>query len=322
MVITAFVLITGCSESEKADSSNNGLGNEEKKSNEKEKVKNEDKKAVAPKDQGDYEVWFEGEAARKGKLITVKGKTNLLPESRLLIGMDSVEGTIIGGSGDTQVEDDGTFKTELNIPKEYKGMIKVFIKFEPSTDNQPIKDQYGTNGEKLEGSFVRVNEDSGSKQNITSLTIEVPQDESNAKVKIEEPKWDKPEDYGSPTVRIDDPDIQKDDRYLYLEGKTNLLEGTRLRGRLDIPGYITSGFQEVVDVNPDGSYRMIIENPQTNEKLKDIKGYELVISMSLGDNSWMSVKEAYGENGEKLQGENVADEGNSKKIEKKLPVKE
>jgi hypothetical protein len=259
---------------------------------------------------------------RKGKLLTLKGKTNLLPESRLMIGMDSVEGTIIGGNESLQVNDDGTFNTELEIPNEYKGLIRVSIKFEPSSDNQPIKDHYGENGEKLEGSFVRINEDSAAKQSIALLTLEVPQDKSNETITIQEPKWDKPEDYGSTTIRIEEPDIEKDDRYLYVEGKTNLLEGTRLRGRLDIPGFITSGFQDVVDVNPDGSYNLIIEKPQTNEKLKDVKEYELVISMNLGDNSWNSLKEAYGENGEKLQGEFIVEESKSKTAEKKISIVE
>jgi hypothetical protein len=322
MVAAALALITGCSDSEKADTKTDEVSKEEKHTDEKEKVKTADKKADAPKDQGDYEVWFEGDVERKGKLLTLKGKTNLLPESRLMIGMDSVEGTIIGGNESLQVNDDGTFNTELEIPNEYKGLIRVSIKFEPSSDNQPIKDHYGENGEKLEGSFVRINEDSAAKQSIALLTLEVPQDKSNATITIQEPKWEKPEDYGSTTIRIEEPDIEKDDRYLYVEGKTNLLEGTRLRGRLDIPGFITSGFQDVVDINPDGSYKMIIEKPQTNEKLKDVKEYELVISMNLGDNSWNSLKEAYGENGEKLQGEFIVEESKSKTAEKKISIVE
>lgn len=322
IVAAALVLITGCSDSEKADTKNNEVSKEEKKIDEKEKVSTVDKKADAPKDQGDYKVWFKGDVERKDKLITVKGKTNLLPESRLMIGMDSVEGAIIGGNESLQVNEDGTFNTELEIPNEYEGLIEVSIKFEPSTDNQPIRDHYGENGEKLEGFFVRINEDSGAKQNIAFVTLEVPQGESKKNITIEEPKWDKPEDYGSATVRIDDPDIQKDERYLYIEGKTNLLEGTRLRGRLDIPDFITSGFQDVVDVHPDGSYRMVIEKPQTNNKLKDVKDYELVISMSPLDSTWQSIKDAYGENGENLQGELVMDGSNSKSAEKKISIVE
>jgi hypothetical protein len=322
MVAAVLALITGCSDSEKADTKTDEVSKEEKHTDEKEKVKTVDKKADAPKDQGGYEVWFEGEAERKGKLITVKGKTNLLPESSLVIWLDSVEDTIIGGRGDTQVNKDGTFETELKIPMSSEGLLKVQIKFEPSTDKQPIKDHYGGSGEKLKGPFVRNNEDSGSKQNITQLTLEIPQDESNSAVKIKKPEWEKPEDYGSPTVRIDDPDIQKDERYIYVEGKTNLQEGTRLRGMLDIPGYITSGLQDLVDINPDGSYRMIIENPSAIDEFKDIKHYELLIRMSPGDNSWNSIKDAYGENGEKLQGEFIVEENNSKTAEKKISIVE
>ncbi|OOE08271.1 hypothetical protein [Fictibacillus arsenicus] len=67
---------------------------------------------------------------------------------------------------------------------------------------------------------------------------------------------------------------------------------------------------------------MIIEKPQTNKKLKDVKDYELVISVSPLDSTWPSIKDAYGENGEKLQGELVMDGSNSKSAEKKISIVE
>lgn len=321
VVITALILITGCSNSKSA-SSNNEVNNATTKSNEKEHVNAQDAKTDAPKDQGDYEVRFEGEAERKGKLITIKGQTNLLPESRLVIWLDSVEGTIIGGRGDTQVKEDGTFETELKIPKSSEGLLEVNLKFDPNSDNQPIKDHYGENGEKLKGPFVRLNEEAEMQRNVTLLTLEIPQDESSASVKIEKPNWDKPNDHGSPTVRIDDPDIQKDDKYLYIEGKTNLLEGTRIKGNLDIPNYIVSGLSDVTEINPDGSYKLIIEKPASMNKLKDIKNYELVLSVSPIDGQWKSNLIIYGVNGEKFQGDHVVDVNGTKEIQKRISISE
>lgn len=245
-----------------------------------------------------------------------------MPESGLVIWLDSVEGTIIGGRGDTQVNEDGTFKTEMKIPKNSDGLLKVQVKFEPSTDNQPIKDHYGENGEKLKGPFVRLQEESDMQQNITLLTLEIPQDESNASAKIKKPEWDKPEDFGSPTIRLDEPDIQKDDKYLYIEGKSNLLEGTRLKGSLDIPNYIVSGLADVAVVNPDGSYKLIIEKPSSMNKLKDVKEYEVVLSVSPVDNQWKSNLDVYGVSGEKFMGDYVVDQNGVKEIEKKLLITE
>ncbi len=313
-------MVSGCSSNE--STSGNKENQEQESKSEKESVKVTDKKVKAPKDQGDYEVWFEGEADRKGKLVTLKGRTNLLPESGLVIWLDSVEGTIIGGRGDTQVNEDGTFKTEMKIPKNSDGLLKVQVKFEPSTDNQPIKDHYGENGEKLKGPFVRLQEELDMQQNITLLTLEIPQDESNASAKIKEPEWDKPEDYGAPAVRLDEPDIQKDDKYLYIEGKSNLLEGTRLKGSLDIPNYIVSGLSDVTNVNPDGSYKLIIEKPSSMNKLKDVKEYEVVLSVSPADNQWKSNLEVYGVNGEKFMGDYVVDQNGVKEIEKRLSISE
>lgn len=319
MAISIGIIVTGCSSNESA--SNKEVQKQESK-RDKESVKVTDKKAQAPKDQGDYEVWYEGEADRKGKLITVKGQTNLIPESNLLIVMDSVEDTLIGGTDKVQVKDDGTFETELKIPKSSEGLIEVKIKFDPHTDNQPIKDHYGENGEKLKGPFIRLNEESEMQRNITLLTLEIPQDESNASAKIEKPEWDKPEDYGSPTVRIDEPDIQKDDKYLYIEGKSNLLEGTRLKGSLDIPNYIVSGLADVADVNPDGSYKLVIEKPSSINKLKDIKEYEVVLNVDPSFSQWKSNLETYGVNGEKFLGDYVVDRNGKKEIEKRLSISE
>ncbi|MFC0238821.1 hypothetical protein [Fictibacillus phosphorivorans] len=314
------LMVSGCSSNE--STSGNKENQEQESKSEKESVKVTDKKVKAPKDQGDYEVWFEGEADRKGKLVTLKGRTNLLPESGLVIWLDSVEGTIIGGRGDTQVNEDGTFKTEMKIPKNSDGLLKVQVKFEPSTDNQPIKDHYGENGEKLKGPFVRLQEELDMQQNIILLTLEIPQDESNASAKIKEPEWDKPEDYGAPAVRLDEPDIQKDDKYLYIEGKSNLLEGTRLKGSLDIPNYIVSGLSDVTDVNPDGSYKLIIEKPSIMNKLKDVKEYEVVLSVSPADNQWKSNLEVYGVNGEKFMSDYAVDQNGVKEIEKRLSISE
>jgi hypothetical protein len=313
-------MVSGCSSNE--STSGNKENQEQESKSEKESVRVTDKKVKAPKDQGDYEVWFEGEADRKGKLITVKGQTNLISNSNLLVTMDSVEDTLIGGSDRIQVSEDGTFETNLKIPNNSEGLIEVKIEFDPHSDNQPIKDHYGENGEKLKGPFVRLQEESDMQQNITLLTLGIPQDESNASAKIKKPEWDKPEDYGAPTIRLDEPDIQKDDKYLYIEGKSNLLEGTRLKGSLDIPNYIVSGLSDVAVVNPDGSYKLIIEKPSSINKLKDVKEYEVVLSVSPADNQWKSNLEVYGQNGEKFMGDYVVDQNGRKQIEKRLSISE
>lgn len=72
LITTSIALIvSGCSSNE--STSGNKENQEQESKSEKESVKVTDEKAKSPKDQGEYEVWFEGEADRKGKLITVKG---------------------------------------------------------------------------------------------------------------------------------------------------------------------------------------------------------------------------------------------------------
>lgn len=125
-------------------------------------------------------------------------------------------------------------------------------------------------------------------------------------VPIKAPKWEKPQDYGSPEVWIET-EVEEDDQFIYIEGKSNLLEGSSLSGSINIPGYISFGFSDRVLTNPDGSFHMAIRHPKT--KIDNLSEYELIIRFTPSDgNSYHYILETYGEQGEKLQGKLVEKE--------------
>src|SRR5690606_25238749 len=108
-----------------------------------------------------------------------------------------------------------------------------------------------------------------------SAIVVLPREEGSVEVEITPPTWNKPDDYGSTSIRIEPTKVVKDESYIYVDGTSNLLEGTSLRGRALLPGYITSGFIGHTTVNPDGSFRIIFDNPETDSRIKNLEEYEI-----------------------------------------------
>ena len=261
------------------------------------------------------EIELAGTASVDGRVVKVAGQTNLLEGSKLYIDMDWVEGALIGGNRNAIVERDGSFTYETELPEQVEGLITMEVKFEPARQKKEIKEHYGESGENLEGPFIR-QYDFKMKEIVyykASAIVELPQEEGLVEVEITPPNWIEPEDYGSTTIRIEPTKVVKDERYIYIDGKSNLLEGTRVRGRAILPGYITSGFIGHTDVNPDGSFRIVIKNPESDSRVKKLDDYELTIETNMSNTLYATAVEAYGEHGEKMTGDLVEEEGKGKK---------
>lgn len=279
---------------------------DEQKSNEKKTVKTVE--VTKKEDQGNYQVAINGDIQLQDRTLTASGITNLLPGSKLYFYLKPLEGTFIGGTATTLVEEDGSFQLKSKLPEKYDDpSVFTEIVFSPGgvTDDEIIQ-YYTEAGEPLKGPFVRLYEEDEELMKKISVTTEISLAQPETTVSIEEPKWEKPEDYGSPNVWIE-ATVQEDERYVYINGKSNLLEGSTIFGRLHMDGYITSGFSGRVNTNPDGSFQLIITNPKG--KIADLKGYEIQLKFSTTDgNNLDYIKETYGENGEHLQGKLLSNE--------------
>lgn len=264
---------------------------------------------------GAMEIELTGTASIDGKVLKVDGQTNLLEGSKLTLKLDWAEGTLIGGSRTAMVGSDGSFAYETELPEKVSGLVTLELNFEPAQQNDDIKEHYGETGELLEGPFIRQYdyEYKETVYNKASATVELGQHEGSAQVEISPPVWERPDDYGSTTIRIEPTKIVKDERYIYVDGGSNLLEGTSLRGRAILPGYVTSGFIGHTIVNPDGTFRIIFENPESDERIKNLEDYEITVETDLYNTVFATVIDAYGEDGEKMTGELVEKEGEVKK---------
>jgi len=283
-------------------------------SKEEENEENEVEIIKPAEDLGKMEIELAGTASIEGREVKVVGQTNLLEGTELYIDMDWVEGTLIGGNRTAIVKHDGSFTYETELPENVDGLITMEVKFEPAQPDEEIKEHYGESGENLEGPFIR-QYDYKMKEIVyqkASAIVELPRDEGLVEVEITPPTWEKPDDYGSTTIRIEPTKVVKDERYIYVDGASNLLEGTSLRGRALLPGYITSGFIGSTTVNPDGSFRIIFENPESDSRIKNLEEYEITVETDMFNTLFVTAIETYGENGEKMTGDLIEEEGEGK----------
>lgn len=315
------ILLVACNANEQDSSANEGRGEQKKEMTEdvedsKVKVKEESAETEAskeasnsnpnaPEDQGAMEGWFEGEIAIVGKTVTASGTTNLLPGSELTLVTDPVEGTVIGSKSSTSlVEDDGTFLIERDVPDNMEGLVNLELKFEVADQEEEVNAHYEG---KLVGNFARMSTDinNGTLSKKFSFKETISIDEGDQTINIVEPNWEANDELGNPNVQID-ANVSRDGNYLVVKLNSNLVDGTYVSGKPIIPGYVATGFMAFTYTNPDGSALFYIKNPEKDDRIKDLEEFEILIEMdpSRHENS-LHVHEAYGENGEKLDGELV-----------------
>ncbi|WP_404458870.1 hypothetical protein [Oceanobacillus kapialis] len=276
--------------------------------------------STAPEDQGAMEGWFEGEIEIAGNTVTATGTTNLLPGSELTLVTDPLEGTVIGSnSSDGVVEEDGTFHVEKDIPENAEGFINLELKFESAYQEEEISSHYADN---LAGSFSRtstdINNDVVSKKFSFKEIVSI--NEGDQTIDIMEPSWEAKDDLGNTNVKVD-ASVSREGDHLVVELNSNLVDGTYVSGKPVIPGYIATGFMAFTHTNPDGSALLYIKNPEKDDRIEDLEEFEILIEMDPGRHeNGPHVNEAYGENGEKLEGELVKELDDKKVIEKKISV--
>ena len=211
---------------------------------------------------------------------------------------------------------------KLSCLKNLMDFFTLEMKFEPAIQNADIKEHYGESGENLKGDFVR---SYAYKQNEidykkVAARIDFAQQDGQKVATIEPPTWEMPSDYGETTVRIE-PSITKDERYVYVDAKSNLLEGTKVKSMASIPGYITSGFVGLAHTNPDGSFRLIFENPESEERIKNLTNYEIILEVLVPNSTSATVYNTYGKNGEHFTGDLVEERGDNRVIRYHMKVK-
>jgi len=275
--------------------------------------------STAPEDQGDLDVWFEGDFKVEGNNILLSGKTNLLPESQLALRTDSVDGIIIGGNGFGNVEGTGDFELEAGVPDDFEGVLHIELSFESGNQTDEITEHYADG---ITGKFARIYYDSYEDEVLSKATFHktIVFDGEDQSFSIEAPVWNIPDDLGDANVWIN-PSVEKFEDYVVINIESNLVEETFIRATGMIPNYITTGFNGTTYTNPDGSATIYIKDPEKDDRIKDLEKYDIKLEIDPADgNNGMQVKEAYGEMGEKLSGDLVVEQGDGKAINQKITI--
>ncbi|MEK3779710.1 hypothetical protein [Paenibacillus sp. FSL R5-0810] len=264
----------------------------------------------------DPNIWIKGDVQVEDSQVIVEGTSNL-PAGIEINGEITARGyTMFGYKDDALTENDGSYRLEIKRPDITKDPLDLTVNIQPEDLSEPIQKILGTKGELLTGPYVHqyVSGDDEIYYEIRAAARIKPGAEQ---AQLEEPAGEKPDDQGNPEVWIK-PLITLDDRNYYVSGESNLLEGTEVQLDIDIPGKIHTGYFDRSQVGPDGRFLLQIAKP------KNVGEFYMMIRVKPDEDMWPTVKEAYGEHGEKLKGKHVksevGDSGNVKYVEVKVKV--
>ncbi|NGQ95285.1 hypothetical protein G3578_08895 [Brevibacillus sp. SYP-B805] len=266
-------------------------------------------------DQGNLQVSMQATVEEKDGYLVVKGTSNLLSGAKVSGNVDAEGYAMFGYSDTAEVDPDGSFQLFIKKPN-LNQQVELTVTFNPKMQIPELQQHYGENGDKLQGDAVYQyqDDDKSIKKKVELKGYFHPRKDHPLKLALEMPKWEKPADYGSPEVWIK-PELRKDERLIYVHATSNLLEGSQVTGGVEIPGYVTFGYSATKYVNPDGSFDLSIPYP------KDSKNMYVELVFKPREDAWQTVKENYGEKGEKLAGKWVkTDSDGSKQIYLKLKL--
>src|SRR5690625_357086 len=241
---------------------------------------------------GSMDVYLGGKVIEKGDKILIEGDSNLIEGSRL-IGKVVVDDNEVLSDTTELVDKKGRFLMELEHHQYGDAEVVVTFDFLESLQEPEIMELYGEGGDNLEGPFVYLQEhwdvDQINKKAEVRLSLHA--DEGETKHAFAEPDWEKvPDDYGDPRVWFEVDDITEDGEYFYVNGRTKLLEGTRINGWYSD----RSSSSDRTRVNPDGTFNFKIEYKYSEDPY-------FMIRFDPYD-QWEMIRETYGYDGEKLVG--------------------
>lgn len=291
----------------------------EKNSNEKESENNQNGNAKDDKnsenaddtngEQGDYGVYITGEMTEEDDKIIIEGESNLLPGSKL-IGEVSISTDTEGYrfSSDFQeyeyqadtrevVEDDGSFTMEIDHHNEKDKETHVSVRFDLFENQEDeVRRHYGENGENMEGPYIyQYRDEEGNTMpryifNRAEVVTTFTTGDDKVVRQFKEPKLGEiPSDQGDPKVWIEVDEFNDDGEYYYVQGKSNLIEGSMIelnRGRRTDARTL---------INQDGTFDFKMPYEEDDDPF--------VIVFRPYEYQWNVIEKTYGSYGQKLEGD-------------------
>ncbi|WP_051556454.1 OmpA family protein [Alkalihalobacterium bogoriense] len=305
------LILTGCNSGEEVENTPDEPEQpnvvEKTDDTEEEEIEEVIEEEVAPEaDLGDYEVEMTAKAKVDGDFIRVLGESNLVPGSRIRVHLESITrtGLHVPISDNTTVDDQGNFEARIN-PLDSKE-FRLIVSFRADQRDEVLA-HYGEGNAKIEGPLVyREENNEGEIQQIAKLekVIQLKEDVSEFSFDIPE-RIERPEDYGENNVWIE-AEITNDHRYMYVHGRSNLLEGTGLFAEYwysendHLPQ--NNSFKPLTNINPDGTFEIMVRYTSLGKE-----GFVHLFTHSPNSKVPTEMTEAYGENYEKMEGDIVVE---------------
>lgn len=247
-------------------------------------------------------------------MLKLEAETNLLENTpvdvilRKAYGETSVNTSQLNWET-TEVQSDGTvsldYSLDNNFFEKFHGEdFEFMISFESSKVFDELIDAYGENGENFSGPFAyRQNSDGlEGKKLLAPIYLRIGEDQSEYPIETPD-RQEPPSDYGDTEVWVDVEVLDNDHRFIYIEGKSNLLEGTMIQGKYfsDEENVLYDGFRTEKYVEPDGTFQLPIKYDSITQD-----GYiEIQSSPQSGHRTKEDIYDAYGEDFENLSGDDV-----------------
>jgi hypothetical protein len=299
-LLLCLFMLAACGTGETSSSSN---GEEKDKESEEVSAKAKDKK----EDLGDFNIELGGKVIEQDEKFVIEGQSNLIPGSRLVAELYVSEEEVFADTTEL-VQNDGSFTMELDHHQYGEADIVVRFDFDNVQDD-PVLRHYGENGQNLEGPLIYKHEVFNDILKKAEVSVHYDPNTKSDLV-FEVPEWNElPEDYGDPRVWIEVDEITEDKEFYYLQGTSNLLEGSEIKGSF-------GGNRDTTQIKPDGSFDLKIE-------YEYIEDEDFVIEFDPVW-EWNEIEEAYGSKGQKLVGDLVKTNkfNDNQTIEKVIPWNE
>lgn len=236
----------------------------------------------------------------------IEGESNL-PEGAELEAVIYVYGEEASKGHTAKTDEDGSFEIEVPDLDVEDEVIEMQVRFRPADQTVELQDIYGEVGEEMEGDYIYRYSSIKRTYHEARVSAFIEADEQDAVV-FEQPSWDPPKDYGELDIWVEIENVEEKDDYYNITAESNFVEGTKLTGDIEVPGYETAGFKAYTLVQPDGSFNMQIEKPDVEE--------EIIFQLEMLPKSLLLIEteELYGEDGEHLKGDLVEEHKDGQKI--------
>lgn len=285
--------------------------NNEKEEDENNKTKNE---SIAASDDEDHFINGEVILEEEKNNIHIEGKTNLVEgttlEANLFYNPFSQRHSVYTVSDEkVEIASDGSFVIDYEVKEDFfkkynNRYIEVAIQVLPELSehlNEEIYKTYGEHGENFSGPFVYEYEVFDPQHKLYA-PVYIKVGDEKKKYAIETPDREPlPDDYGETDIWVDVEVVDNDHRFLYVEGKSNLMEGLMLTGMYypDEDAFFPQ--RSNMYVEPDGTFTIPVEYDSiTSEGYIEIQGVPV-----RSHRTKQNIYKAYGEDFENLTGDDV-----------------